>query len=224
MNANRANRIYGFRSSLIGFTLTLLLGLTSAHSIPIVWINEFHYDNTSSDVGEFVEVAGVAGTDLSGYEVILYNGNGGALYDTISFAGVLDDEMNGFGALSFSATGMQNGSPDGLALFDGSSVLQFLSYEGSFTAVDGPASGMTSIDIGVSESSSTSIGASLQLTGSGSQYNDFTWDGPLAETPGDLNIGQTMVSTSVPDSLPPSFVAAVLLGFLVTVTPRRTAG
>ena len=32
-----------------------------------VWINEFHYDNNGGDVGEFVEIAGVAGTDLSLY-------------------------------------------------------------------------------------------------------------------------------------------------------------
>jgi len=35
-----------------------------------VYINEFHYDNAGTDVGEFLEVAGPAGTDLSGYTVL----------------------------------------------------------------------------------------------------------------------------------------------------------
>ncbi len=52
----------------------------------------------------------------------------------------------------FSRVGIQNGSPGRLALVDGSSnVVQFLSYEGSFTAVGGPADGMTSEEIGVIE-------------------------------------------------------------------------
>ena len=33
---------------------------------PLLWINEIHYDNVGGDVGEFVEVAGAAGMDVSG--------------------------------------------------------------------------------------------------------------------------------------------------------------
>src|SRR5574338_37713 len=47
-----------------------------------VFINEIHYDNTGTDAGEFIEIAGPAGTDLSGYQLVLYNGAGGAPYDT----------------------------------------------------------------------------------------------------------------------------------------------
>ena len=36
-----------------------------------LWINEVHYDNASSDVGEGVEIAGEAGVDLSGYSLSL---------------------------------------------------------------------------------------------------------------------------------------------------------
>ena len=49
-----------------------------------VWINEFHYDTDSTDVGEFVEV--VVGPDvaaaLSSIVLNLYNGSGGASYAT----------------------------------------------------------------------------------------------------------------------------------------------
>jgi hypothetical protein len=35
-----------------------------------VWINKIHYDNDSTDVNEFVEVAGSVGTDLAGWQII----------------------------------------------------------------------------------------------------------------------------------------------------------
>lgn len=116
------------------------------------FINEIHYDDAGADTGEGVEIAGVAGTDLTGWSLVLYNGNGGASYGTIALAGVIDDEDDGYGALGFAVPGLQNGSPDGVALVDGDGrVVQFLSYEGSFTATNGPAQGLTSTDIGVAE-------------------------------------------------------------------------
>ncbi|MFC2036402.1 hypothetical protein ACFLYD_00315 [Chloroflexota bacterium] len=81
-----------------------------------VFINEFHYDNEGTDTGEFVEVAGPSGTSLSGWSLVLYNGNGGALYDTIDLDAAIPDQDHGFGTYRFWAVGMQNGSPDGLAL------------------------------------------------------------------------------------------------------------
>ena len=53
------------------------------------WINELHYDNNGGDVGEFVEVAGPAGLDLAGYQLVAYNGSGGALYATAPLSGQL---------------------------------------------------------------------------------------------------------------------------------------
>ena len=43
---------------------------------PTVFINEIHYDNTGTDAGEFIEIAGPAGTNLSDYSIVLYNGTG----------------------------------------------------------------------------------------------------------------------------------------------------
>ncbi|MBW2938435.1 HYR domain-containing protein, partial [Aureisphaera sp. CAU 1614] len=159
-----------------------------------VFINEIHYDNTGADQDEAIEIAGPAGTDLSSYSIVLYNGNGGTEYNTVALSGTIDDEGDGFGAINFPITGIQNGSPDGIVLANNGNVIQFLSYEGSFTAVDGIASGLTSTDIGVSEPSSTPIGESLQLTGTGTYYPDFTWNAPSASSPGDINIGQTFLA------------------------------
>ena len=156
------------------------------------WINEFHYDNGGTDVGEFIEVAGPAGLNLSGYRLVGYNGAGGGEYDAETLSGVIPDQGECIGALSFSFTGLQNGAPDGIALVDPlNEVIEFLSYEGTILATDGPADGMTSVDVGVSEDSGTPAGHSLQLVGTGSGPGDFTWAPPAADTPGGPNSGQT---------------------------------
>ncbi|MCB1181902.1 endonuclease [bacterium] len=170
---------------------------------PVVWVNEFHYDNASTDVGEFFEIAGTAGTSLAGWSLIGYSGNGGLLYDTIPLSGVLPDQQNGYGTRSFLMPGLQNGAPDGFALVDDmGQVVQFLSYEGTFTAADGAASGLQSIDVGVTETSATPAGFSLQLVGSGSSYDDFTWSSAIAETPDQPNTGQTFIGVSAVGDVP----------------------
>ena len=150
-----------------------------AQSSPAVFINEFHYDNTGTDAGEFVEIAGPAGTNLSGYSIVLYNGANGASYDTDALSGLIPNHQNGFGtvSLAYPSNGIQNGSPDGIALVQGTTVIQFLSYEGPFTATNGPAAGRLSSDIGIGriETGSEPLGLSLQLQGAGSTYGDFTW-------------------------------------------------
>jgi predicted extracellular nuclease len=159
-----------------------------------VFINEIHYDNAGTDAGEAIEVAGPAGTDLTGWSLVLYNGSGGVVYNTTVLSGVIPDQGGGFGTVfvSYPVNGIQNGSPDGVALVDaGSTVIQFLSYEGSFTGIGGPANGMLSTDIGVSEASTSAVGDSLQLTGTGTMYEDFTWAGGQPSTFGAVNTGQS---------------------------------
>jgi len=142
-----------------------------------VFVNEVHYDNASTDVDEGIEIAGPAGTDLTGYTIELYNGGSGALYgSTVSLSGTIPAQDNGYGTINFPISGLQNGAPDGFALIDNlGAEVQFLSYEGSFTATAGTSSGNTSTDIGISETSSTAAGESMQLIGVGTTYTDFTW-------------------------------------------------
>jgi uncharacterized protein len=166
-----------------------------------VWINEFHYDNASTDVGEFIEVAGTAGTDLTGWSLVLYNGNASvrAPYNTLSLSGVLSDQQNGFGTFSIGlpTNGIENGSPDGFALVNNLGVVvQFLSYEGSFIAASGAAAGLTSTDIGVAQTGTTAAGTSLGLTGTGSAAGDFAWSVISDDTPGGVNNGQSFGGTS----------------------------
>ncbi len=170
---------------------SLLVGIISAHS-QTVFINEIHYDNSGADQGEAVELAGTTGIDLAGWELVLYNGSNDLEYETVSLTGVFADESGGYGFLSFSILGIQNGDPDGIALVNAAdSVVQFLSYEGDFMALNGPASGLLSTDIGISESSSTPVGESLQLTGTGLFFEDFTWV-QGTNTFDSLNLGQSI--------------------------------
>lgn len=188
-------------SDIVSATTNANIGGTSPGT---AWINEFHYDNDGSDVGEFVEVAGTAGTNLNGWQLVAYNGNGGGEYQTLTLNGSISDMQNGFGVLSFNFAGLQNGGPDGIALVNAQGqVVQFLSYEGVMTASNGPASGLTSTDVGVSESSSTTVGHSLQLTGTGSMYTDFTWLAPTTNTAGSINDTQAFSGGSQPSNQAP---------------------
>jgi uncharacterized protein len=185
---------FAFRQQLNLFAAVLLCCLSLQPALAQVFINEIHYDNSGTDTGEAVELAGIAGADLSGWTLVLHNGSNGSIYNTVALSGMFVDQQGGFGTVvvDFPSNGLQNGSPDGIALVDSTSaVVQFLSYEGSFVAVGGAANGLTSTDIGVAEGSGNAVGNSLQLTGTGSAYADFTWAEAQANTFGAVNTGQT---------------------------------
>ncbi|MBT8132661.1 MAG: hypothetical protein KJO35_10360, partial [Gammaproteobacteria bacterium] len=185
---------------LFAFALIALPVQTFAGTVP--FINEFHYDNVGTDTGEGVEIAGMAGTALEGWSVLFYNGSSGTIYKTLELGGVIPDQSGGYGALYFDSGALQNGAPDGMVLLSAEGeVLQFLSYEGVFTATEGPANALTSDDVGLSESSATEAGWSLQLTGTGRDAFDFGWSaGPASY--GQINPGQQISAVPVPAGLP----------------------
>jgi hypothetical protein len=179
-------------------TTTLVLLAVSAQAY--VFFNEIHYDNTGSDQNEGIEIAGDAFTDLTGWSIVLYNGGSGTAYNTINLSGSIPSQQGGMGTVFFPISTIQNGAPDGMALVPpaGTETIPgtdyegplFYSYEGSFTATDGPANGLTSVDIVVSEFE-TPLGQSLQLAGTGNYYTDFVWQSPMDSTFGQVNTGQT---------------------------------
>ena len=176
------------RLALYAFLLSLGAGPLLGQP---AFINEIHYDNTGKDTGEAIEIAGLAGTDLFGWALALYNGRNGTLYRTKLLNGIIPDQANGFGTIAFSfPRSIQNGSPDGIALVANGQVVQFLSYEGTLTAVGGPADSMTSTDIRVAESNSTPVEFSLQLKGTGTAPSDFFWSIPTPSSFGAPNAEQ----------------------------------
>ena len=172
------------------------IGVNSVFELTIVdndvnvWINEIHYDNIGGDVNERVEIAGSAGIDLTGYTIYHYNGASGTILSSESITGIIVEIAEGLGVKNIEFNTLQN-DDEAIALVDPSgNVIQFLSYEGEVTATNGPAAGMTSTVLPVSQEPAVTVGLSMQLTGTGSAYNDFTWT--LApDTINTINSGQT---------------------------------
>jgi hypothetical protein len=106
----------------------------------VAWINEFHYDNTGADVGEFVEI------ETTTIPSSPFNPSG-----------------TSFTVIDYATNGIQNGAPDGIALVSASGVVvEYFSYEGAFIASTGPAAGLLLAIIGVAELGSDPVGWSLQ--------------------------------------------------------------
>ncbi len=178
------------RLCLIAATALLVFanGTTSSgiQAVPSVRIAEVHYDNTGTDAGEAIEVSAPAGTSLDGWQIVLYNGisTSRLSYDTKTLTATVASTCGSRGVVvqTYPANGIQNGDPDGIALVNpAGTVIEFLSYEGVFTAANGPASGMTSTDIGVREAGTEPLGQSLQ------RNPDGTWSGPATSTFGVCN-------------------------------------
>lgn len=182
--------------------ITALPGAGGGGSLPSdVFLNEMHYDNTGSDLDEFLEVVvgpGYSGT-LSELSVVLYNGSGGSVYGIHPLDGFQPGRVtpSGHRFYSKSIPGIQNGSPDGIAIVRGGEVLHFLSYEGQFVATDGPAQGLSSAGISAQQDSPVPPpgSGSIGLTGSGGVASDFSWTRfPGPYTRGEPNAGQTLTA------------------------------
>ncbi|NQZ21010.1 MAG: hypothetical protein HRT53_03045 [Colwellia sp.] len=213
------------------FFITLPI-FSFASNASIIFINEIHYDNNGADQNEFVELAGTAGLSLMDWSLVFYNGSNGQVYKTINIGDVsLNDTEMGFGFHALSVIGIQNGSSggvgDGIALIDNNNQLQqFISYEGAFEATNGIAQGIFSDDINIIQSS-TPIGMSLQLSGTGNNYQDFTW------ILGNRSIGSSNISqhfnqkTNTPTvqvtepNLAILFLSIIILMFLVNRPAKR---
>ena len=156
------------------------------------WINEFHYDNASSDVDEFVEIVLLDGIDPASVTLTFYNGSNGTVYASYNGAELTPGDVGtGYAIYSVAHSGIQNGAPDGLCLDIDGAIAHFISYEGALTATSGPAAGLTAEDVGVAEGGGTTVGSSLGLIGEAADSTGFTWTvlTDLAN-PGSANAGQ----------------------------------
>ena len=211
--------------------------------LPATRFSEIHYDNSGTDANEAIEVEGPAGVDVTGWSVVLYNGSAssttgapaGSLYGTRALSGAFTNSCNGRGVLvlSYPQDGLQNGggasgaASDGFALVNAAgAVVQFLSYEGTVTAVDGPAAGLTSTDLGAEESSSTTAVQSLALNTAGAWERKTATFGAVnacADATGSASIS---ISANGPDTLVVGWQRRAFVTYRdangTTVTPTPT--
>jgi len=128
-------------------------------------INEFHYDNTGTDTGEFVEIyiPDPQPADLSIYSIYLMNGP--VSYGSINLADpAIVVTSDAGGSYYVWNVVIQNGAADGIALTCSTTVLEFLSYEGVITgAAFGTFTAQNSTDIGIAQTGTEPVGSSLQL-------------------------------------------------------------
>jgi hypothetical protein len=94
-------------------------------------INEVDYDQVGTDADGFVEIhnTGDAAVDLSNVDLVAVNGGDSSEYAREQLTGTL--AAGGYLAVAIE---LQNGAPDGLALLEGATLLDALSYEGAITA------------------------------------------------------------------------------------------
>jgi hypothetical protein len=159
---------------------------------PGLIVNEIDYDQVGPDTTGFVELynAGRGTADLGGLALVLVDGETAAEYDTIPLSGTVLA-----GAFRVVPIDADNGSPDGVALFDtvAGVVLDALSYEGAieraligssvYSLVEGAA-------LPAAVADSDAVSGSLSRLPSGSDTNDAATDWAFTRrpTPGDMNL------------------------------------
>jgi lamin tail-like protein len=94
-------------------------------------LNEVDYDQVGTDGNGFVEIANTGGSaaDLAGLDLVAINGGDSSEYGRVHLTGTLAP-----GGYVDVAIELQNGAPDGIALLQGATLLDALSYEGAITA------------------------------------------------------------------------------------------
>jgi hypothetical protein len=165
-----------------------------SEALPVLVLNEIDYDQVGADAGGFVELynAGLSPADLEGLALVFVDGATGTEYRRRPLSGAL-----AAGAYRVISVDPQNGSPDGVALYDTryEGVIDALSYEGAIerayigpfahTLVEGNA-------LPASVSDSNSVTGSLARLPNGSDTGDAAtdWAFTTTITPGRENVRQ----------------------------------
>ncbi|MBV6452642.1 MAG: hypothetical protein MHPDNHAH_03402 [Anaerolineales bacterium] len=187
----------------------------SAPVVVSLVINEIDYDQPSTDTAEFVEIknTGASPVNLDPYSLVFINGNDGAAYDTIDLPNINLAAGDYFVVCANTATVpncdlddspdtnfIQNGAPDAVALMQGASVVDTVSYEGNTVAPYTEGSGA-----GLEDPSATgdaNIGISRLPDGTDTNKNNVDLSARCI-TPGETNSSGT--SGCVVD-VPPTIV------------------
>lgn len=197
-----------------------------------IWFNEIDYDQPGADTDSFIEFKGTGTVEFSGLRLMLVNGQGNTVYQTIdlSSVGVMAGSSwfvvvgnttvtvpPGAAKINIDGDWLQNGAPDGVALVDvvSGTVLEYWSYEGSLTGTifAGIPGTHNSVSIVPEDNGITPL--SLTRTGATS------WSSETTPTPGAVNAvddysAATMSFTSTAVSAVEKTGPATIIKFVVT--------
>ncbi len=186
-----------------------------------VRINEIRADDASSDDIEFVELIGVAGTDITGYQIYHVNGSGDSEIFTHTIGtfaipddGITDDDSNSLGFYvlgtgSFStgtdestASSLQNG-PDGIILYNASGdVIDAVAWQGAGDiSTDITTTGSSSADNYLHVTSDDDSGDNSLQAPNDVVGNDGSGWTLASATIGSINDGQTSGSIILESSV-----------------------
>ena len=188
------------------------------------FINEIHYFGDSGQ--DYIEVAGPAGMELSGWQLRFFGPNGNQ-YRQVGLAGeIIPDQDNGYGTI-LKMVAISDSLPGSVALYFQweNRLVEFLSWGGEITVVNPTMlAGAVSQNIGYTEEFSNP-GESLQRVGTGVTGDAFSWTAPTLQSPGSPNSGQAFVeppppafsfnANGVPGTLTPGESAEFQVSFLM---------
>ena len=175
-------------------------GRPGQQASPTVFINEIHYDNTGTDAGEFIEIAGPAGTNLSDYSLVLYNGaTGAAVRHRCRCRGRSPISRT---ASVRSACVSRQRHPEWLAGRRGARLSGHNGHPVSELRRDvhgHERSGKRADEHRHRRNRERAASRSACRCGSratGTAYADFTWNAPAGQSPGAVNAGQSFSGTA----------------------------
>ena len=162
-----------------------------SEALPVLVLNEIDYDQVGADAGGFVELynSGIGPADLEGLALVFVDGANGGEYLRKRLRGAL-----AAGAYRVVQVDAQNGSPDGVALYDTryEGVIDALSYEGAIERADigafsHPLVEGTALPADVADSNT--VPGSLGRSPNGSDTDDSAtdWAFSTTATPGRAN-------------------------------------
>ncbi|HLL25503.1 MAG TPA: lamin tail domain-containing protein, partial [Kofleriaceae bacterium] len=183
-------------------TATLAVQTGGTHLV----INEVDYDMPAADNAEFIELhnPGTSAVTLAGKQLLLVNGGNGLVYATINLTGSIPAQgylVVGGPNVAVTAPAVkldpgwttdkiQNGSPDGVALVDGGTLIDALSYEGAMTSVSLPGfAAPVSLVEGTAAPAADSASTSSLCRRQNADTNNATadWAVCATKTPGTAN-------------------------------------
>ncbi|MFK7936970.1 MAG: T9SS type A sorting domain-containing protein [Saprospiraceae bacterium] len=186
--------------------IVVILSFVFSLNAQEVFINEINY---LSETRPFVEVVSPSTVDIDGYTLHFYDTAGNVYFTQEIEIGESENTPETGSSPSDECISrfiiadvviMLGEDKSGVALTDPyNSLVQFVSYGGTNTGQEGPAKNVVSEDIGKQIDPNTS----LQLTGLGNSYDDFTWDSPSGSTAGEVNTDQEVSCDEI--SVPGAF-------------------